>query len=92
MQGTITLNALHAKRPVGRPRKEIPPEPEAPPRNPEKEFLVGFLAGGPIARTNVYRESENNHLEWEAVRIAFNELNGREYFQKGTPFWRIMPD
>ena len=60
--------------------------------NPAKDFLVSFLSGGPIARTNVYRESENQNLEWEDVKAAFIELRGREYVQRGDYFWRIMPD
>ena len=56
-----------------------------------KAFLVGFLSGGPILRTNVYREVENAGLNWEEVKEAFHKLNGREYIQRGEPFWRIMP-
>ncbi len=63
---------------------------EAPPlANPCKEFLQSFLSGGAIIRRNVYRESENANLMWEDVRQAFQELNGREYVQRGEYFWRL---
>lgn len=57
-----------------------------------KSFLSQFLSGGPIIRHNVYRESENAGLNWDEVREAFTQLNGREYFQKGEFFWRIFPE
>jgi hypothetical protein len=63
-----------------------------PPRDMAKEFIKAFLEGGPIARTLVYRETENAGLGWEDVKRAFGELNGREYVQRGEHFWRIMPE
>ena len=64
----------------------------ATPENKCEAFLAGFLSGGPILRTNVYREVENAKLNWEEVKAAFHKLNGYEYTQKGDLFWRIMPD
>ena len=71
------------------------PEP-VPVKEPEpitcKSFLQNFLDGGPISRTNVYREAENASLNWEEVKQAFKEMNGREYVQRGDWYWRIMPE
>ena len=61
-------------------------------KDPAKDFLKAFLDGGPISRTNVFRESENAGLSWEQTKQAFNELNGLEYVQRGEYFWRIMPE
>ena len=57
-----------------------------------KLFLQNFLSGGPICRTNVYREAENMGLSWEDVKRAFGELNGYEWVQRGEHFWKIVPD
>lgn len=71
--------------------KAAAPRQTANTRNPAREFLETFLAGGPIIRRNVYREADNQNLEWEDVKYAFfNLLNGREYQQKGEYFWRIF--
>jgi hypothetical protein len=76
-------------------RNETPPP--APPLEVDwadvrRSFLRSFLSDGPRLRTYVYREAEDRGLDWEGVRLAFADLHGREYIQKGECFWRIMPD
>ena len=84
----IKAKAAKAK-PVAKPVVE-----EAKPaiENRCEAFLSGFLSGGPILRTNVYRAADNAGLNWEEVKESFHKLNGREYVQKGDLFWRIMPE
>ena len=91
---------IKVKRKPGRPRKnpvveppiiETPLEPK-PQESPEKEFLMGFLSGGPILRTYVYRESQNHGLDWEKVKQEFITLKGWEYMVKKDILWRIMPE
>lgn len=65
------------------------PEPVA---DGSKLFLQNFLSGGPICRTNVYREAENCGLSWEDVKRAFSELNGQEYLQRGDYLWKLVPN
>tara|TARA_R110000868_G_scaffold157973_1_gene385605 strand:+ start:41 stop:310 length:270 start_codon:yes stop_codon:yes gene_type:complete len=85
-------DTIHVKRPVVyEPPAKVEKNMFAP-LNPCKVFLANFLSGGPIARTNVYREAGNQNLEWEDVKFAFfTELKGREYMQRGEWLWKLVP-
>lgn len=85
----IKAKAAKAK-PVVKPAV-VAEEPKPVIENRCEAFLSGFLSGGPILRTYVYREVENAGLSWEDVKQAFHKINGREYVQRGEFFWRILP-
>lgn len=54
-----------------------------------KEFLTTLLAGGPVAKPNVYKEAEANNQIWEDVKKAKMDMNIKTYQQGKIEMWQI---
>lgn len=74
------------------PVKGIKVQEEAPPAeslDSAKAFLTTLLAGGPVAKPNVYKEAEANNQNWEDVKKACSELNLKVYKQGKIEMWQM---
>lgn len=54
-----------------------------------REFLKNLLAGGPVDKSSVYRECENNNQDWESVKKAFALMNGQVVERGSSKLWRL---
>lgn len=52
-----------------------------------RAFLENILSGGPLDKSIVYKESENNNQRWETVKSAFAAMNGRTIQQGQSTLW-----
>lgn len=57
-----------------------------------REFLRNLLAGGPVDKSAVYRECENNNQEWDSVKKAFALMNGSVIQRGASKLWRLSPE
>jgi hypothetical protein len=56
------------------------------------EFLTTLLSGGPVDKSAVYKESENNCQDWDVVKRAFGEMSGVSFNVGTTTMWRLNPE
>jgi hypothetical protein len=56
------------------------------------EFLRNLLAGGPVDKSAVYKEAENNCQEWDAVKRAFVEMGGLTISSGSLTMWKLNPE
>jgi hypothetical protein len=57
-----------------------------------QDFLKALLAGGPIDKSVVFKEAENNCQDWESVKVAFAKLNGASFKRGQSTIWRLTED
>lgn len=57
--------------------------------NSAKEFLRTLLAGGPMDKSVVFKEAENNCQDWENIKLAFSQLNGVNFKHGPSTLWRL---
>lgn len=78
-----------------------PPKNKTTPKSPvknsdqfpgEKEFLQDILAGGPVSRTVIKRESEKKDLVWANVESAAAELRIMKYKEGAFNMWRLTAE
>lgn len=55
----------------------------------EVAFLLNVLSGGAMSKSKLFREVEQNNLEWDAVRNAAPAAGVRTYRQGSTEMWRL---
>lgn len=57
-----------------------------------KEFLKNILGSGPLTKTAIYKECENNNQKWEKVEAAFVELEGEKMKKGNWTLWKLKPE
>ena len=53
------------------------------------EFLKNLLAGGPMDKSIVFKEAENNNQHWDTIKIAFAELKGKTSKMGQATLWSL---
>jgi hypothetical protein len=82
---TITKAAANKAKPVAAP---APAAQDTKVEN-AMEFLRNLLAGGPIDKSVVFKEAENNCQDWETVKTAFAQMNGANIKRGPSTLWRL---
>jgi hypothetical protein len=54
-----------------------------------KEFLKNLLSGGPITKSAVFKEAENNNQVWDKVQSAFAQMNGEKVKRGNWTLWKL---
>jgi len=54
-----------------------------------KQFLTNILADGPLPRSVVFKESENNNQSWESVKTAFADIGGEVIKRRNILHWKL---
>ncbi len=52
-------------------------------------FLKNILINGPMDRSALYREVEQNNQDWESVKTAAAKLEVRKYKKGSTEMWKL---
>lgn len=65
--------------------------PSEPPKHehPGVSYLKELLNGGPMLKTNIYRQAQNDERNWSDLLEAASELNLNRYSIKGFEYWRL---
>lgn len=54
-----------------------------------KVFLNTILKEGPLRRSEVFRLSEQNNLQWQKVKEAFQEIEGQMHKRGPSLYWQL---
>ncbi len=54
-----------------------------------ERFLRDQLSGGPVAKSDIFRECESQGLAWEDVDKAFKAMGGRTSKKKNVMLWQL---
>lgn len=53
------------------------------------EFLKNILREGPMDKSIVFKEAENNNQHWDTVKLAFAELKGKTSKLGNATLWAL---
>lgn len=56
-----------------------------------KAFLKNILAGGPVSRSNIFKECEANNQDWDKVKTAFSQI-GEKISRRNIVHWQLKPE
>jgi hypothetical protein len=57
-----------------------------------RDFLVNILAGGPIARSVIFKEANANNQNWDKVKTAFADMQGEAFHKKNVIHWKLKAE
>ena len=57
--------------------------------NTADEYLDSLLSGGPMLKTNIYRQSQADGHTWSDVIDAKDRLNLNCYSIRGFEYWKL---
>ncbi len=57
-----------------------------------KAFLLNILAGGPVARSAIFKECSLNNQDWDKVKTAFSVMDGEIIKRRNVIHWKLKSE